>query len=982
MDLDRWLHGSQFAMRFWRFPEQPTALVRRSLTYQKERSIRSAPILGHMVEAPDTALEPIGDVHRTKVGREATEPMRADIRLLGAILGDTIREQNGDEVFELVERARVESFRVRRSEIDRTEMSRMFDGIDIHQALPVIRAFTHFALLANVAEDIHRERRRGVHVAAGEPPQDSSLAATYLKLDGAELDSDTVAEALKGALVSPVITAHPTETRRRTVFVTQHRITELMRLHAEGHTETADGRPVESELRRQVLTLWQTALIRLSRLQISDEIAVGLRLYPSAFFEVIPQVNAEVRQALRQRWPEADLLSGPILQPGSWIGGDRDGNPNVTADVVRLASGGAAFTALSHYLAELDQLEQELSMSSRLLKVTDELAALAQGCEDNARADEPYRRALRVIRARLSATASEILDQQPQHLLDLGLSRYATPAELRSDLDVIDASLRMHGSALLADDRLALLREGVHVFGFHLSGLDMRQNSDVHEEVVGELLAWAGVHPDYSSLPEEQRVELLVAELSTRRPLIGDRARLSDLARSELDIIAAATHAVETYGPAAVPNYVISMCRSVSDMLEAAILLKEGGLLDASGDEPYCPVGISPLFETIDDLHNGATILQAMLELPLYRALVAARGESQEVMLGYSDSNKDGGYLAANWAVYRAELALVETARKNGIRLRLFHGRGGTVGRGGGPSYQAILAQPPGAVNGSLRLTEQGEVIAAKYAEPQVARRNLESLLAATLESTLLDVEGLGEAAEPAYAVLDEVATLAQRSYAELVHDTPGFVEYFKASTPVSEIGSLNIGSRPTSRKPTESISDLRAIPWVLAWSQSRVMLPGWYGTGTAFEQWIGAGSDSEEERLATLHELYQRWPFFRSVLSNMAQVLAKSDLGLAAHYSELVADESLRRRVFDKIVDEHHRTIAMYKRITGEDDLLADNPALARSVFNRFPYLEPLNHLQVELLRRYRGGEDDELVQRGILLTMNGLASALRNSG
>jgi phosphoenolpyruvate carboxylase len=935
-----------------------------------------------MAEVSDTALEPIGAVQRTRVGREATEPMRADIRLLGSILGDTVREQNGDEVFDLVERARVESFRVRRSEIDRAEMSAMFSGLDIHLAIPIIRAFSHFALLANVAEDIHRERRRAIHVDAGEPPQDSSLAAMYAKLDLAELDSATVAAALKGALVSPVITAHPTETRRRTVSVTQHRITGLMRLHAEGYTQTDDGRDIELELRRQVLTLWQTALLRLSRLQITDEIDVGLRYYPAALFEVIPQVNSEVRDALRARWPDAELLSGPILQPGSWIGGDRDGNPNVTADVVRQATGSAAFTAMAHYLAELTDLEQELSLSARLISVTPELAELAEACPENARADEPYRRAVRLIRSRLTATAAEILDRQPQHELDLGLTRYATAAELRADLDTVDASLRTHGSALLADDRLALLREGVGVFGFHLCGLDMRQNSDVHEEVIGELLAWAGVHPDYSSLGEDERVELLTAELNTRRPLVGDRAQLSDLARSELGVTAAAAHAVQRYGTAAVPNYVISMCQSVSDVLEAAILLKEAGLLDASGPEPYCPVGISPLFETIDDLHNGAAILHAMLELPIYRALVSARGDSQEVMLGYSDSNKDGGYLAASWAVYQAELALVEVARKTGIRLRLFHGRGGTVGRGGGPSYQAILAQPPGAVNGSLRLTEQGEVIAAKYAEPQLARRNLESLVAATLESTLLDVEGLGDAAEPAYAVLDEVATLAQRAYADLVHDTPGFVEYFKASTPVSEIGSLNIGSRPTSRKPTESISDLRAIPWVLAWSQSRVMLPGWYGTGSAFEQWIAAGPESEADRVAILHDLYERWPFFAGVLSNMAQVLAKSDLGLAARYAELVADESLRRRVFDKIVDEHQRTIAMHKLITGHDDLLADNPALARSVFNRFPYLEPLNHLQVELLRRYRSGDDDELVQRGILLTMNGLASALRNSG
>ncbi len=935
-----------------------------------------------MAETSDIALEPIGSVRRTQVGREATEPMREDIRLLGAILGDTVREQNGEAVFDLVERARVESFRVRRSEIDRTDLARLFDGIDVREAIPVIRAFTHFALLANVAEDIHRERRRAVHLAAGEPPQRSSLAATYLKLDSADLDSATVADALAGALVSPVITAHPTETRRRTVFDTQHRITELMRLRMRGQTETDDGRSIEVELRRHILVLWQTALIRLSRLKIQDEIETGLRYYPAAFFEVIPQVNAEVRAAIQARWPDADVLEQPILRPGSWIGGDRDGNPNVTAEVVRLATGSAAYTALAHYFGELTKLEQELSMSGRLVSTSAELGALADTCTEPARADEPYRRALRVIHGRLTETAAEILDRQPEHVLDIGMPAYQTPAELLADLDVIDRSLRTHGSAVLADHRLARLREAVRVFGSHLSGLDMRQNSEVHEEVITELLAWAGVHPDYSSLSEPDRVEVLVGILATRRPLVGPDAELSELAEKELGIVRAAARAVNVFGPAAVPNYIISMCQSVSDMLEAAVLLKEAGLLDASGEQPYSPVGIVPLFETIDDLQRGSAILEALLDLPLYRGLVHARGEHQEVMLGYSDSNKDGGYLAANWALYRAELDLVESARKTGIRLRLFHGRGGTVGRGGGPSYDAILAQPPGAVKGSLRLTEQGEIIAAKYAEPRIAHRNLETLVAATLESTLLDVEGLGDAAGPAYEVLDDLAAKAQRAYSELVHETPGFVEYFKASTPVSEIGALNIGSRPASRKPTTAISDLRAIPWVLAWSQSRVMLPGWYGTGAAFEQWIAEGPESEEARLEVLQDLYQRWPFFASVLSNMAQVLAKADMGLAARYSELVEDEALRHRVFDKIVAEHDRTIKMLRLITGNDDLLADNPALARSVFNRFPYLEPLNHLQIELLRRFRAGDEEDLVQRGILLTMSGLATALRNSG
>jgi phosphoenolpyruvate carboxylase len=930
-----------------------------------------------MADATDS-LEPFGAVKRTRVGREATEPMREDIRLLGTILGDTVREQNGDEVFDLVERARIASFRVRRSEIERAEVAELFAGIDIRQAIPVIRAFSHFALLANVAEDIHRERRRAIHVGAGDPPQDSSLAATYLKLDAADLDAATVAEALTGALVSPVITAHPTETRRRTVFDTQHHITRLMRLHAHGLTETDDGGDIETELRRQVLTLWQTALVRLERLQITDEIAVGLRYYQAAFFDVVPKVNAEVRDALRSRWPESDLLPDPILRPGSWIGGDRDGNPNVTAEVVREATGSAAHAALGRYTAELTALEQELSMSARLVAVSDELAALAAACDERPRADEPYRRALRVIRARLSATAEKILDTQPANLLDLGLPPYSTPEELLADLDTVDASLRANGSTLLADDRLARLREAAHVFGFHLSGLDLRQNSDVHEEVVAELLAWAGVHPDYTALSEDERVNILAVELGTRRPLVGDREQLSELARKELGIITAAAHAVDIYGPPAVPNYIISMCRSVSDLLEAGILLKECGLLDASSDAPYCPVGIVPLFETIDDLRRGASILEAALDLPVYQTIVRTRNDSHEVMLGYSDSNKDGGYLTANWALYRAELDLVESARKTGIRLRLFHGRGGTVGRGGGPSYQAILAQPPGAVNGSLRLTEQGEVIAAKYAEPLIAQRNLETLLSATLESTLLDVEGLGDAAGPAYEILDDLADRAERAYAELVHETEGFVEYFLQSTPVSEIGSLNVGSRPTSRKPTAAISDLRAIPWVMAWSQSRVMLPGWYGTGSAVEGWIAG----DEGRIEALRDLYQRWPFFQTVLSNMAQVLAKTDLGLAARYAELVEDETLRRRVFDKLAAEHQRSINAHKLITGQDDLLADNPALARSVFNRFPYLEPLNHLQVELLRRYRSGDRDELVQRGILLTMNGLASALRNSG
>ncbi|NEW41619.1 phosphoenolpyruvate carboxylase [Nocardia cyriacigeorgica] len=961
---------------------------------------------------------------RIESEQDATRPLREDIRFLGGVLGDTIRDHEGPEVFDLIERVRIEAFRVRREEVGRSAVADMLDAVDIAVALPLIRAFSYFVLLANLAEDLQRDRRRAAHEAAGEPPQDSSLAATYRKLDAAALPGAEVADLLTDALVSPVITAHPTETRRRTVFDVQTRITELMRRRQ--HYPDRERAALELEIRRQVLTLWRTALIRLARLRIQDEIAVGLRYYELTLFDVIPAINAEVRAALRSRWPDADLLPRPMLRPGSWIGGDRDGNPFVTAEVVRTAAGQAAGVAFGRYLRELVELEKTLSQSGRLVQVSDAVAELATaGYADPAtHADEPYRRALHRVRDRLISTAERALgtDVGSTGLLGLGPASgvglgvgsvtraaavgpahgggpvadaaeiggqktsvsaapaYPGPQSLLDDLDAIDASLRASGDGLLADDRLAALRHAVETFGFHLQGLDMRQNSEVHEQVVAELLAWAGVHPDYASLPEHERVRILSAELSTRRPLLGPHARLSELATKELGIIRAAAEVVATFGEPAIPNYIISMCTSVSDMLEAALLLKEGGLLDpgASDSPPRCAAGIVPLFETIEDLGAGAATLSAALEVPVYRELVAAKGMRQEVMLGYSDSNKDGGYLAANWALYRAELDLVEVARKTGIRLRLFHGRGGTVGRGGGRSYDAILAQPAGAVHGSLRLTEQGEVIAAKYAESGSAHRNLESLIAGTLESTLLDVEGLGDDAEPSYQLMDDLAARARAAYTRLVHDTPGFVEYFRESTPVAEVGDLNIGSRPASRKPTNSVADLRAIPWVMAWSQARVMLPGWYGTGSALEEWI----DGDPQRLATLSGLYRRWPFFRTVLSNLAQVMAKSDLEIAARYAELVEDTALREQIFGMIGEEHARTIRMHAAITGNDQLLSDNPSLAESIHNRFPYLEPLNQMQVQLLRRLRGGDDSELVKRGILLTMNGLATALRNSG
>jgi phosphoenolpyruvate carboxylase len=656
------------------------------------------------------------------------EPLRADIRLLGRVLGDVIRDQDGDRVFDLVEATRVEALRIRREGTEPDGLVARLAGLGERDALHVVRAFSHFSLLANLAEDLHHDRRRRYHRRHGSPPQPGSLDCALARIDGAGLRGDEVAAALGGALVSPVITAHPTEVRRRTVFEVQRRVAELIRTRDRTDLDDAERAAWDRDLWRSVLTLWQTALLRMSRLRLVDEINEGLQYYDLSLFEVVPAINESLRAALRGRWPEAGLLARPMLTTGSWVGGDRDGNPYVTAEALTLAVERHAAVALGRYLGELDRLVIELSMSSRLVDPLPAVVALAEASGDDSifRADEPYRRALHGVHDRLAATAVATLGHVPGRPADVERPPYATPAELLSDLDALDASLRSHGAAALADDRLASLRRTVEVFGFHLCGLDMRQNAAVHEEVVADLLAWAGVTDRYRALDEATRVGLLVEELRVRRPLAAPDAALAPRTLDELAVLRAAAGAVRRFGPEAVPHYVVSMCRSVSDVLEAALLLKEVGLLPAAGDAAgSVPIGIVPLFESVDDLHRAGATMTSLLSLPRYRAIVRAQGDVQEVMLGYSDSNKDGGYLAANWALYRAEIDLVEAARAAGVRLRFFHGRGGTVGRGGGPSYEAILAQPPGSVAGSLRITEQGEVVAAKYADPEMARRNL-----------------------------------------------------------------------------------------------------------------------------------------------------------------------------------------------------------------------------------------------------------------
>ncbi|MGE3589604.1 MAG: phosphoenolpyruvate carboxylase [Ilumatobacteraceae bacterium] len=911
----------------------------------------------------------------------ATRPDAAvgdDIRLLGRLLGDVVREQAGDRVFDLIERVRRLAVAERRDgSAPLSELADELLDVPIRDQLHVIRAFAWISLLANTAEDVHHERRRRFHRSARTGHQEGSIAGTFDHLASRGFGAEQVGQALRELAVSPVLTAHPTEVRRKSVLDALARV--AGRLDALGSL-TADAperSEIEASLRLEILALWQTAILRLSKLRVRDEIGEALRYFDTSIFQVVPELQRDVEQAFAEQWGEP-AATGPLVTMGSWIGGDRDGNPFVTAEVMELATARQADVALTHHLAALQRLSIDLAISSRLVTPTSALQRLAdESCDESPfRADEPYRRALRGMHARLHAHAARVLDTVPGPPPHASLPPYTTPDELVADLDIVTASLHSHGAGALADHMVVPLRRQVATFGGHLCALDMRQNSAVQEAVIAELLAAAGTAADYRSMTEPDRVDLLLAELRSARPLRSPWVTYSDMVASELAILDAAASALSRHGPRIVQHYVISKAESVSDVLEVAVLLKEVGLLEP-GEHPRSQLDIAPLFETIGDLERASQTVDELLALPLYRSLLDSRGGWHEVMIGYSDSNKDGGYLTSSWHLYRAQVDLVRVTQAHGLRLRLFHGRGGTVGRGGGPAYQAILAQPAGSVDRALRITEQGEMVAAKYAQRTSARRNLETLVAATLEASFADDSPLG--IDDRYGeVLDALSADAMRAYRSLVHDDPDFVEFFRSITPIEEIAGLNIGSRPASRTASRRIEDLRAIPWVFGWTQCRLSLPGWYGVGTAFEQ-LAERDPGAGELLVEMHE---RWPFFRSILANMGMVLAKTDIEIGRRYAALVPDGAGRDRIFGLIEAEHRRARDWHARITGSSDPLADNPGLARSIANRFPYLDPLHVLQVDLLRRYREGEHDELVARALELTINAVATGLRNSG
>jgi len=903
--------------------------------------------------------------------------LRNDIRLLGRILGDTVRDQEGADVFDVVERIRQTSIRFHRDEdrLARRELESMLDSLSIAERVRIVRAFAYFSHLANIAEDHNNIRQMRSRKAANGGSRAGVLAETLTHAEAAGITPADLRRFFKDAVVSPVLTAHPTEVRRKSTMDREMEIAVLLDRRERVQLTPEEAEECDEQLRREVLTLWQTNLLRRTKLTVLDEVENGLEFYDYTFLREVPRLIC----ALEDRLNAGDEAAGELasfLKMGSWIGGDRDGNPFVTADVMRGTLGLQSSLVLQFYLEELHALGGELSIAAHLADVSQELRELAQRSPDTSphRSGEPYRLAVSGIYARLSATAKR-LDVEVIRQPVAEAAPYLSVKEFQADLDVLHRSLIANNARVIARGRLRMLRRAVDCFGFHLARLDIRQNSAVHERTIAELLDAAMPGMSYMALGEEARVALLSGELHSARPLTSSFVKYSEETLGELAVFHAAAEAHAKFGADVIPQCIISMCQGMSDMLEVALLLKEVGLVNPSGRSA---INIVPLFETIEDLQASSAIMDRMLALHDYRKLVDSRGAVQEVMLGYSDSNKDGGFVTSGWELYKAEIGLVEVFERHGVRLRLFHGRGGSVGRGGGPSYDAIIAQPGGAVNGQIRITEQGEIISSKYSNAEVGRNNLEILAAATLEASLLHPRQPAPKREYLSA-MDRLSALAFQAYRGLVYETEGFAEYFWASTVITEIATLNIGSRPASRKKTREIEDLRAIPWVFSWAQCRLMLPGWYGFGSAVDTWI---SEHPDQGMPFLKELYREWPFFRMLLSNMDMVLAKSSIAIASRYAELVPDEALRENIFGRIRREWHLSIETLLDIMGQDRLLQGNPLLERSVRNRFPYLDPLNHVQVELLKEHRALNPDEQVLRGIQITINGISAGLRNTG
>lgn len=916
-----------------------------------------------------------------KLNNQKDLPLQETLDLLAQLLLDTIKEQEGETIAAQIEHIREIVFmdQAKNGSQQDKQIVELLQHLDLPTIIALVRAFSYFSQLANIAEDLHRNRRRRAHLIAGSSPQHGSIAAAIQLLSHRGINIEAIRSMLQKTFISPVLTAHPTEVKRQSIIDCHHALTDLLQKRERKLLTLNERKDNQEALERVILTLWQTREIRPYPLRVYDEIEHGIIFFRSTFLKALPRLYDDIEDQLDLH-VDGHMTLPSFFQIGNWIGGDRDGNPYVTAEVLEYAISRQAGVALDFYYQQCAKLGGELSMSIRLVKVSEDLNLLAKKAAEELkiREEEPYRLALMWIRARIFATAHKL--GRYHHPLAASTHTaipYSSVEALEKDLAILSTSLCTHSGAKLADGRLRRLKRAVSLFGFHLAPLDIRQHSGVHEEVIAELLQHKR-SINYLLLDEAARQKILIELLHDPSELIDSTITYSETSTKELAILQKIYTLQHSYGEKALPNYIISNTNSVSDLLEVLVLLKAVGLF-ALKPTPFCKMHIIPLFEMIKDLQNCGNIMEALFALPEWQIGLDHHDRIQEVMLGYSDSNKDGGYLTSNWELYKAELTLIEVFAKTNVRMRLFHGRGGSVGRGGGPSYEAILAQPPGAVNGQIRMTEQGEVISSKYANPEIGRRNMETLIAATLASSFPSQRQIKMDTPKRHQLLDRLSQRANQAYCDLVDGSPAFITYFLEATPIQEIPHLNIGSRPAARRSLQGIRDLRAIPWVFSWSQCRLMLPGWFGFGTAVQEYL---AQEGEKGLTTLRHLYREWPFFRATISNMEMVLAKTDIDIAKRYTTLVADKEIAHKIFTQIKEEWQRTYTIILHILEQETLLTENPTLARSLQHRLPYLKILNYLQANLLARLREGDTGEEVAHAVHLTINGIAAGLRNSG